>query len=505
MTESVTMVRGDDVARRPQRSTTRDAEGAPHPGLALAILVTCQLMVVLDSTVVTIALPTIQKSLHFSATDLSWVLNAYTLALGGLLLLGGRAGDILGRRRVFIAGIALFTFASLLGGLATSAGWLLVTRAAQGAGAALAAPSVLALIATTFAEGPARNRALGMVSAAASTGGSLGLIAGGMLTAWVSWRWVLFINVPIGLAVVVLARLYIPESERRPGRFDLAGALTSTAGLTALVYGFIRAASAGWSDLETFDALAAAIVLLALFLAIETRVEQPIVPLRLFADRNRAGAYLNMMLVPASLFGIFFFLTQFLQQVLGFSPVTAGLAFLPLTFAIFAASWTLPRFLLPRFGAKPVMVVGAALISGGMAWVTQISADSPYVPAILGPMLLLGVGAGCTFLPLSMTILAGVRRHEIGAASGLLQTVQQLGGTLGVAILVTAFGTAIRNATGQPLANSTPQLPTHSLLALGMSNAFAVGTIFAAAALLVVLIAIRATPSDVPSMSSDGL
>jgi EmrB/QacA subfamily drug resistance transporter len=496
MTELMTPERESTVASRPVGRPTRDGGGGRHPGLALAILVTCQLMIALDSTVVTIALPAIQGSLQFSPTDLSWVLNAYTLALGGLLLLGGRAGDILGRRRVFIAGIALFTLASLLGGFATSAEWLLVTRAAQGVGAALAAPSVLALIATTFPEGPARNRALGYIAAAASSGGSIGLIAGGMLTAWVSWRWVLFINVPIGIAVVLLASRFIQESERRPGRFDLAGALTSTAGVTALVYGFIRAASAGWDDPGTLGAVVVAVVFLALFLVVETRAAQPIVPLRLFANRNRASAYVDMMLVPATLFGMFFFLTQFLQQVMGFSPITAGLAFLPLTIAIFTASWTVPRVFLPRFGAKPVLVAGATLIAGAMAWVTQISAGSSYVPDLLGPLVLFGLGAGCTFMPLTMTVLAGVPRQDTGAASGLLQTMQQVGGSLGVAILVTVFGTAIRNAAGYPLPNAAPPVQAHYLLAVGITHAFNVGAVFAACALLVVLLAIRGAPSN---------
>ena len=314
-----------------------------HPSLALAIIVTCQLMIILDATVVNIALPRIQSSLHFSATNLSWVLNAYTLAVAGLLLLGGRAGDILGRRRMFIGGIALFTVASLLGGFATSSWWLLAARAAQGVGAAGAAPGALSLIATNFEEGPERNRALGIFSAVSAAGGSLGLILGGLLTAWASWRWVLFINVPIGIAVVALAPHFIRESERRAGRFDLAGALTSTIGMVSLVYGFIRAASSGWGDDVCRLALAIAVVFLALFLSVEARIREPIVPLHLFANRNRASAYLSMLLLPATMFGMFFFLSQFVQDVLGFSPIKAGLAFLPLTLAIFTSSRIVPR------------------------------------------------------------------------------------------------------------------------------------------------------------------
>src|SRR3954454_15114466 len=287
-------------------------------GVALAVIVTCQLMLILDGTVVNIALPKIQQDLHFSATGLSWVISAYTLTFGGLLLLGGRAGDILGRRRVFVAGIGLFTLASLLGGLAPSAGLLLAARALQGLGAAIAAPSTLALIVTTFAHGPERNRAIGIYSTIAPIGGALGLILGGVFTSLASWRWGLFINVPIGIAVLVLAPLTIRESERHPGRFDLAGALTSTVGMTALVYGFIRASTSGWGDAVTLGSSPAAIVLLGLFLAIEARAEQPIMPLHLFADRTRVSAYLSMFLVVATMFSMFFFLTQFQQNVLGF-------------------------------------------------------------------------------------------------------------------------------------------------------------------------------------------
>lgn len=478
---------------------TRDApRRSQRPGVALAVLVTCQLMVVLDATVVNIALPTIQGCLHFSAADLSWVLNAYTLALGGLLWLGGRAGDILGQRRVFMVGVGLFTLASLLGGLATSPLWLLATRAAQGVGAAFAAPSVLALIVSNFEEGPARNRALGIFTAVSSGGASLGLIAGGMLTSWVSWRWVMFINVPIGVAVVLLAPLFVQESPRQTGRFDLAGVLVATVGMTSLVYGFIRAASKGWADDGTLAAFTAAVALLALFLSVESRAAQPIVPLRLFADRNRASAYLNVLLLPATMFGMFFFLTQFMQNVLGYSPLRAGVAFLPLTLMIFTASRTVPR-LLPRFGPKPIMVVGAVLITAGMAWLSRISASTGYASGILGPMLLFGLGAGCSFMPLSVIILSGVRRHESGAAAGLLQTMQQAGGSLGMAILVTVYGSATRDAASHPMASAAVQAQARDILAHGVGSAFTVATLFIACALVVAAVAITATHSPKPA------
>ncbi len=474
-----------------------------YPGIALAVIVTCQLMLILDGTVVNVALPKIQGALHFSATGLSWVLNAYTLAFGGLLLLGGRAGDILGRRRVFIAGISLFTVASLLGGFAASAGWLLATRAAQGVGAALAAPSTLALIATTFAEGPQRNRALGLFSAASGAGASVGLILGGVLTAELSWRWVLFINVPIGVAVVLLAPLFIREPDRRSGSLDLPGALTATAGMVTLVYGFIRAASNGWSDRFTVGAFVAALVLLALFLTIEVRARQPLLPLSLLVNRDRAGAYLNMLLLPATMFGVFFFLTQFLQKVDGVGPLQAGLAFLPWTVVVFAVVRTVPT-LLQRFSAKRIMVAGALLITIAMVWLTQISATTGYASGLLGPMLLMGLGVGCSFLPLNVTILAGVAREESGAASGLLQTMQQAGGTVGLAVLVTVFGAASRAAALNPLPGVTQQVQAHLLFAHGVASAFTIGTIFAACILLVALFAIRAKPSSKPDSAADG-
>jgi EmrB/QacA subfamily drug resistance transporter len=472
-----------------------------RPGIALAIIVTCQLMLVLDGTVVNIALPKIQNALHFSTTNLSWVFNAYMLTFGGLLLLGGRAGDILGRRRIFIAGILLFTIASLLGGLAPAAGWLVTARAIQGIGAAFAAPSALAFIAVTFPEGSQRNRALALYSIVAGAGGSLGLLLGGMLTSWVSWRWVLFINVPVGVAVVLLAPLYIQEPERRPGHLDLAGAFTTTIGMAALVYGFIRASSSGWTDLMTWGSFVLAVILLALFLIVEMCVRQPLMPLRLFANRNRASAYLNMLLFFATLYGIFFFLTQFLQDVLGLSPFMAGVAFLPMTLAMFTTVRSVPR-MLPRFGAKPIMVTGATLITGGIAWLTQVSATSSYVPGILGPMLFLGIGMGCSIMPLNVVILSGVRQGDSGAASGALQTMQQVGGALGLALLVTVFGAARRAGIKHPLAGVSTQTLAHNILAHAIANAFTVATVFAVCALVVVLVAIRTTPLHEPVPSS---
>src|SRR5215213_1360680 len=484
-----------------------------HPALALTIIAASQLMVVLDATIVNIALPQMQQALGFSTSSLSWVLNAYTLTFGGLLLLGGRAGDILGRRRMFIAGILVFTLASFLGGFATSATWLLAARALQGVGAAIAAPTALSLITTNFAEGEERNRAFGVFSAVAVSGSAIGLIAGGMLTSWLSWRWVLFVNVPIGILLASLAPLYFTESERQPGKFDLGGALTSTAGMAALVYGFISAAHDGWSNLATVGSFTAAAVLLATFFSIETRTSQPITPLHMFADRNRAGSYAVMLSLAAALFGMFFFLTLFVQDVLGYSPLQAGFAFLPVTAAIIGSSQFAARSL-PRIGPRRLMTTGALLGTVGLAWLTQISVTSGYVTGILGPMLVFGLGMGLLFVPLTIVAVSGVAPHEAGAASSLLNVTQQVGGSLGLSILVTVFGTASRNEAttqvGQFLANAsselqarfqqTGQLPAqyaHQVLAHGISTAFQLAAVFAVLALVVSLVVIRARPAEV--------
>ena len=492
-----------------------------HPGLALAVIAGAQLMVVLDATIVNIALPHIQQALRFSTTSLSWVLNAYTLTFGGLLLLGGRAGDILGRRRVFVTGILLFILASLLGGFATSAGWLLAARALQGVGGAIASPTALALITTNFAEGPERNRAFGVFAAVSGSGAAVGLIAGGMLTSWLSWRWVLFVNVPIGIAIALLARQYINESEPQPGRFDLGGALTSTAGMAALVYGFIRDAQEGWRDAGTVGSFAAAVILLATFFLIERRTRQPITPLHMFGNRNRAGSYAVMLALAAALFGMFFFLTLFVQNVLGYSPLRAGFAFLPVTAALIFTAQFASRTL-PRFGPKPLMTTGAVLAVVGLAWVSQISATSGYLDGILGPMLIFGLGMGLLFVPLTIVAVSGVDRHESGAASSLLNVMQQVGGSLGLSILVTVFGTASRNEAKVQVAhffaNATPQLRAQfaqtgqlpapyagNVLAHGISSAFLLAVLFAAAALVVSVVVIRARASEVDASAVPGM
>ena len=481
--------------RRPER-----------PAIALIVMLSAQLMVILDATVVNIALPHIATGLHFSATSLSWVLNGYTLAFGGLLLLGGRAGDILGRRRVFLAGIALFTFASLAGGLATSGALLLAARAAQGVGGALASPAVLALIVSAYPDGRDRTRALGVYTAVVTGGGSLGLVLGGVITEWLSWRWVMFINVPIGLAVLLIGPRFVAETPRQPGRFDLAGAITSTAGMASLVYAFIRAASDGWGNRGTIAAVAAAVALLGLFVLNETRARQPITPLRLFADVSRSGSFVARLLLVAGMFGMFFFLTQFVQEVLGFSPLRAGIAFLPMTVMLFAVSRLAPR-LISRFPGKPLMVAGMLPVIAGMAWLSRVSPGTSYAAGVLGPMLLLGGGMGVVFVPLTTASLAGVPPEDSGAASSMVNVMQQVGGSLGLAALVTVFGTASRNAAAHPLAGATRVAQAHDVLAHGMATSFLVAAIFDVCALLVIVTAIRgrrAAPASAPRLVSVG-
>src|SRR5215470_5781334 len=387
-------------------------------------------MIVLDLTVVNIALPSIARGLHFSAPSLAWVLNAYSLTFGGLLLLGGRASDILGRRRMFISGIAVFTAASLAGSLATSAAWLLAARAVQGIGGAIASPAVLATIVSGFPEGRERTRALSIFTAVMMGGASLGLVLGGMITEWASWRWVLFINVPIGVAVILAARHVLPESARQPGRFDIVGAMTSTAGMSALVYAFIRAASSGWADRLTLVAFAVAAALLAEFVLTEVRSPQPITPLRLFADRSRSASYVARLLLVAGMFGMFFFLTQYIQEILGFSPLQAGIAFVPLT----------------------------------------------------------------------MASLAGVRPEDSGSASSMVNVTQQVGGALGLAILVTVFGSTAKTAVRHPVPGAAGSAAT--ALTHAMASSFGAAAIFDVCALVVIMLAIRMLPTRVPASSA---
>jgi len=442
-------------------------------GTVLAIIVASYLMIVVDISIVITGLPQIQANLGFSAAQLSWVSNAYTLAFGGLLLLGARAGDILGRRRMFIAGLSLFTLASVAIGVGQSAAWLLIARAVQGAGAAVLAPSTLALLSTHFAEGPGRTRALSLYAAAAGVGATLGLVLGGLFADLVSWRAGFFINLPIGLVLVGAARRHNAETATRPGRFDLGGAATSTLGMTALVFGFVRAAEAGWRDEFAVSALSIGVLMTVAFVWIERRVGQPILPLRLLASRERAGAYVARMLFMAGAVGFWFFSTQFLQGVLHLRPLQAGLAFLPVTLPNFASAMAVPT-LARRYGSKSLLLVGLLLGVAGLLWLGQAGVHASYWLNVAPPMVLIGLGQGLLLGPLTAAGVAGVEGEDAGAACGLVNVAHQLGGALGLGVLVLVFAGA-----------AAPSAHDSEALAHRISTVMDVGALLLALALLV--------------------
>ncbi len=406
------------VDRAPTRGDGR------HLGLALLVIATAQLMVVLDATIVNVALPHIQTALGFSGSGLEWVVNAYALVLGGLLLLGGRAGDQFGRRRMFVTGLLLFSAASLAGGLATTPAWLLAARAVQGAGGAIVAPSALALIATTFPAGPPRNRAMGVYSGMSAAGGAVGLLAGGLLVTYVSWRWVLFVNVPIGVGAALAALVVLPGTAGTRGRFDLGGAITGTGGVAALVYGLSNAATSPdgtshWGDANVLAALTAGVALLTAFAVIETRSRHALMPVRLLRSRDRAGAIVMMLAVGTMISGVFFFLTLFVQEIWGYSALRTGVTFLPFTVALLAGTVAAAK-LVARIGARPLLVAGAAASAGGLYWLSRLTEHGSYAGGLLGPSLITGAGLGLLFVPLSLVALARVGEADTGVASSLL-------------------------------------------------------------------------------------
>ena len=444
-TREVSIAAASSAARSPET-------GAPprRLGLALAVIATAQLMVVLDATIVNVALPHIQTALRFSGTNLEWVVNAYALAFGGLLLLGGRSGDLLGRRRIFIAGILVFSLASLLGGFATDQAWLLTARVVQGIGGAFAAPTALSLIAVTFPEGKPRNRAMGVYAGMSIAGGTVGLLASGVLLTYLNWRWVFFVNVPIGLAVALLAPRVLGESERRRGRFDLPGAITGSLGLAALVYGLSNAATSPngvshWGDTKVIVSLVAAVVLLVTFGVIEVRSRHALLPIRVLRSRDRSGAYLVSLCIGTALFGMFFFLTLFLQNVLGYSPLRTGVAYLPMAGMILVAS-AVSSQLVSRIGALPLMIAGSVAGTGGMLWLSRVTEHSHYVSGLLGPTLVTAIGLGLLFTPLLLVSLTKVPNNDTGVASSLVNVGQQVGGAVGLAVLGTVAWSAVANS-----------------------------------------------------------
>lgn len=475
----------------PARPATDAGTGHPgrlrrrlaHPSVFLAVILTAQLMVVLDTTIVNVALPHIQRGLGYSSTELSWVLNAYILTFGGLLLLGARSGDLVGRRRTFLFGIALFSASSLAGGLAVDGWMLLVARALQGVGAALAAPSALSLLTTVFPEGPARVRAIALYTTMSAAGGATGLVAGGLLTQLASWRWVMFVNVPVGAAVWLLGREVIVETERRHGRFDLAGALTSTFGMGAIVLGLVEAGTDGWAAPVTVFSLVVGALLLAVFVLNEHRAEEPILPLRLLTNLTRSSANGARALAYAGMYGLFFFLSQFFQDVQHYSPLKAGVAFLPMPVSVFAASQLTSRVLVRRLPGRTVMMGGILLVLAGLLGATQLRASTPYAQIVVW-LVLVGAGSGVSFVSLTSAALADVDVADAGAASGLVNVSQQLGAALGLAVLVSAFGVFTGHA--QLGSGGPTTVPAVDAVVRGLDDVFGIGAVLAAAALVAV-------------------
>jgi EmrB/QacA subfamily drug resistance transporter len=459
--------------------------------LALLLLAMTQFVVVIDASIVNVALPSIGKGLHFSRTDLSWVVNAYTLTFGGFLLLGGRMADLLGRRRMFMLGLVLFSAASFAGGIAQSEGWLLAARAVQGLGAAIVSPAALSIITTTFAEGAERNRALGIWGAVAGAGGAAGVLLGGILTSGLNWRWVLFVNVPIGIAAAALAPRTLVESRSEDGAstFDLPGAVTVTAGLSLLVYAIVDAVNAGWGSSATLVKIAAAVVLLVAFVAIERRQRHPLMPFSIFRLRTLRGANIVGLLIGMSLFSMFFFISLYLQNVLHYSPIKTGVSYLPLAVGIILAAGVGSQ-LVTRLGFKVPLIAGLLFIAGGLIWFSQVPAPGgSFAVDVLGPSLLAAVGLGLSFVSVTIAAVTGTAPHEAGLASGLINTAQQVGGALGLAILATIANSRTQSAFHAGVHNAAVALTK------GFDRAFLVGAGFAIAGAILAALLISSRDS----------
>ncbi|MFJ9590957.1 MFS transporter [Streptomyces acidicola] len=404
------------------------------------VIAAAQLMVILDGTITNIALPSIQTDLDVSDANLAWIVNSYALAFGGLLLLGGRAGDLFGRRRMFQLGIVVFTLASLLGGLAPNEGLLIGARILQGVGAAVAAPSALSLVATTFPEGKPRNKAMGVYAAMTGIGATAGLLLGGILTDALDWRWVFFVNVPIGLAVLAGTKT-LDEAERHRGRLDIPGTVTGTGGLIALVYGITRGGEHGWTDGLTLVSFGASVVLLTVFLFIQGRAAHPMMPLRLFKDRNRSGSYATILFIGAGMMATFYFLTLYMQLILGYSPVKTGFAYLPFSIGVGVAA-TVSSKLLTRLAPRLIAGPGLLMAAAGMFWFAQLTPDSSYTAHLMPAMFVTAVGLGVSFVPITLSGVSAVQGQDTRIASALLNTAQQIGGALGLAVLSTVSNSA---------------------------------------------------------------
>ncbi len=452
--------------------------------IALILLCTAQFVVVLDASIVNVALPTIGEALEFSESNLPWVVNAYVLTFGGFLLLGGRLADLLGRRRVFMFGLVLFALASLAGGLAANSGQLIAARAVQGLGAAILSPAALSIVATTFKDGAERNKALGIWGAVAGSGGAAGVLLGGVLTEYLGWEWVLWVNVPIGIAAAAIAPSLIAETRDEVGErhFDVAGAVTITLGISAFVFALLDAETAGWGSFQTIGLIVASVILIAVFVAIEQRSRSPLVPFRIFRKRTITGANVVGLLVGASLFSMFFFISLYMQQVLGYSAIHAGLSYLPLAVSIILSAG-IASALVTKVGFKPILAAGMALIAIGLLWFSQVSVDGSFLADILGPSLFAAVGLGFAFVPVTIAAVSGIEDREQGLASGLINTSQQVGGALGLAILA-AVANGIIGESHNPVK-----------LTEGFQTAFAVGAGFAVLGLVATLVLIRNSDS----------
>ena len=458
--------------------------------MALALLATAQFVVVLDASIVNVALPSIGRDLDFAQDDLSWVVNAYTLFFGGFLLLGGRLADLLGRRRIFVWGMWLFAIASLAGGLAQSDVWLVAARAVQGLGAALISPAALSILATTFAEGAERNKALAVWGAVAGSGGAVGVLAGGMLTEWAGWEWVLFVNTPIGIAAALIAPRILSESrdESNPS-WDVAGAVTVTAGLAILVYTLVDANDAGWGSAQTIGLGALSLLLLATFVVIELRRRYPLIPFSIFKLRTLRGSNVIGLLLGMSLFAMFFFISLYMQQVLGYDPLKAGLAYLPLAGLIIISAGGASQ-LVARFGFKPVLIVGLLFTAAGLFWFSRVSAPGgSYVGDVLFPEMLAAVGLGLSFVPVTIGSVTGTKPSEAGLASGLINTSQQVGGALGLAILSTIATNRTKDVFASGVQN--PKIAYTE----GFQDAFFAGGVIAVVGALLALVLISTADS----------
>jgi EmrB/QacA subfamily drug resistance transporter len=451
--------------------------------VVLVLVCLAQFMVILDSTIVNVALPSIQTDLHLSEANLQWIVNSYTLVFGGFLLLGGRAGDLIGRKRLFLAGLVVFTVASLLNGLAVNEGMLIATRALQGLGAAFVSPAALSIISTTFSEGKERARALGVWAAIAIGGAAVGLILGGLLTQLLSWPWIFFVNVPVGIVTFILSLRLIPESrdEHAERAFDVAGAVTVTGGLMSLVYAIVKSETAGWTSATTIGFFVLSAVLLASFVVIELRSKAPLVRLSIFRVRSLLTANVVMLLVACGMFAMFFFNTLYIQRVLGYGPLEAGLAFLPFTAGVMISAGLAAQFA-PRVGVRPVAALGMIVTALGMLLLVRLPVDGSYLSDVLPALVVTSLGMGAVFMPLTLIATTGLKDDDQGLASGLFNTSQQIGGALGLAILSTIAASKTTAAGGA----TDPQA-----LVTGFHWAFGGAALFVTAGLVAMLALLR--------------